>query len=209
MFTVYRQNLASHYCGYELFGFDVLLDSKLKPWLIEVNISPSLHSSSPLDLDVKSPLATEVFNLARYHIPPAKMSARTQREVLSKLNMGNGVTQLCMDRKLYQRELSKSERAKHDKFITLVSTTPNTASTPNENTSNSVDADQGIVEKSPESCSKTTSSCYEIDRSLYLDSILEHLTPDDVRVLIRSEDELAQATHFSRIFPTQVNLLSK
>ena len=209
MFTVYRQNLASHYCGYELFGFDVLLDSKLKPWLIEVNISPSLHSSSPLDLDVKSPLATEVFNLARYHIPPAKMSARTQREVLSKLNMGNGVTQLCMDRKLYQRELSKSERAKHDKFITLVSTTPNTASTPNENTSNSGDADQGIVEKSPESCSKTTSSCYEIDRSLYLDSILEHLTPDDVRVLIRSEDELAQATHFSRIFPTQVNLLSK
>ena len=78
---VYRQNLASHYCGYELFGFDVLLDSKLKPWLIEVNISPSLHSSSPLDLDVKSPLATEVFNLARYHIPPAKMSAKTQREV--------------------------------------------------------------------------------------------------------------------------------
>ena len=82
---VYRQNLASHYCGYELFGFDVLLDSKLKPWLIEVNISPSLHSSSPLDLDVKSPLATEVFNLARYHIPPAKMSAKTQREVSTKI----------------------------------------------------------------------------------------------------------------------------
>ena len=30
---------------------------------------------------MKSPLATEVFNLARYHIPPAKMSAKTQREV--------------------------------------------------------------------------------------------------------------------------------
>ena len=63
---VSRQNMASHYCGYELFGFDVLLDAKLKPWLIEVNISPSLHSSSPLDLDVKSPLATEVFNLGRF-----------------------------------------------------------------------------------------------------------------------------------------------
>ena len=50
--------MVSNYCGYELFGFDVLLDAKLKPWLIEVNISPSLHSSSPLDLDVKSPLAT-------------------------------------------------------------------------------------------------------------------------------------------------------
>ena len=28
-----------------------------------------LSSSSSLDLDVKSPLATEVFNMARYHIP--------------------------------------------------------------------------------------------------------------------------------------------
>ena len=43
----------------------ILLDSKLKPWLLEVNISPSLHSSSTLDLDVKSPLATELFNMAR------------------------------------------------------------------------------------------------------------------------------------------------
>lgn len=38
---------------YELFGFDVMMDKALKPWLLEVNISPSLMGSSPLDRKIK------------------------------------------------------------------------------------------------------------------------------------------------------------
>ena len=54
MYTVFKNNVVSNYCGYELFGFDVILDSQLKPWLLEVNITPSLHSGSPLDVPFKT-----------------------------------------------------------------------------------------------------------------------------------------------------------
>ena len=40
-------------CSHELFGFDIMLESDLKAYLIEVNISPSMASSSPLDRDIK------------------------------------------------------------------------------------------------------------------------------------------------------------
>ena len=48
---------------FELYGFDILLDSKLKPWLLEVNISPSLSSSSPLDKKIKTVLLCDTLNL--------------------------------------------------------------------------------------------------------------------------------------------------
>jgi len=48
---------------FELYGFDILLDSRLKPWLLEVNISPSLSSSSPLDKRIKSVLICDTLNL--------------------------------------------------------------------------------------------------------------------------------------------------
>lgn len=41
----------------------MLLDKKLKPWLIEVNHSPSFHTDAPLDKEVKEGLLSDTLNL--------------------------------------------------------------------------------------------------------------------------------------------------
>jgi len=51
---------------FELLGFDVLIDSDLKPWLMEVNLSPSLATDSPLDLKIKSSLFVDTLNLVGF-----------------------------------------------------------------------------------------------------------------------------------------------
>lgn len=58
------KKLSCHRCNcFEVFGFDVLVDSELKPWLIEVNLTPSLACESPLDFKIKSSLIADTFTL--------------------------------------------------------------------------------------------------------------------------------------------------
>jgi hypothetical protein len=50
---------------FELLGFDVMIDSNFKPWLLEVNTSPSLACDTPLDAKVKTQVVTDTLNLVR------------------------------------------------------------------------------------------------------------------------------------------------
>ncbi|KAF5270599.1 hypothetical protein FQA39_LY01337 [Lamprigera yunnana] len=98
-----RENINCRYNCYELFGVDVLLDEYLKMWLLEVNISPSLHSQSPLDEVVKGPMIQSMFNLAQFHLP-------------QKLTRSSSLAPKCFDPKLYTTTLTKRESNKHNYF---------------------------------------------------------------------------------------------
>uniref|UniRef100_A0A2M4CHA3 Putative tubulin polyglutamylase ttll4 n=1 Tax=Anopheles darlingi TaxID=43151 RepID=A0A2M4CHA3_ANODA len=151
-----KVNVGSRYNCYELFGIDVLLDSELVPWLLEVNISPSLHSASSLDLRVKGPLVKALLNTVMYQIPP-RIPMAEQKEILKEQGLEGP---LCFDKRIYTTGLSKAERLKHNQFIQK-----------------------------------------DMAREDYMSTILEDLTPDDVRCLLLTEDELARSAPLERIFP--------
>jgi tubulin polyglutamylase TTLL9 len=46
---------------YELYGYDIMIDAELRPWLIEVNASPSMSSDSQSDVDLKAALLDDTF----------------------------------------------------------------------------------------------------------------------------------------------------
>ncbi|XP_054871727.1 probable tubulin polyglutamylase TTLL2 [Amphiprion ocellaris] len=50
----------------ELFGFDILIDVKFKPWLLEVNYSPALTLDCQADIAVKKGLISDLIDLMNY-----------------------------------------------------------------------------------------------------------------------------------------------
>ena len=50
-------------CCFEVLGFDIILDSALKPWLLEVNHSPSFTTDTPLDKKIKRQVISEALTL--------------------------------------------------------------------------------------------------------------------------------------------------
>ena len=68
----------------ELYGFDILVDENLKPWLLEVNLSPSLACDAPLDLKIKSGCIQDWLNLIGLQvIDPISRNKQYKDESLS------------------------------------------------------------------------------------------------------------------------------
>ncbi|MCJ8732716.1 hypothetical protein PDJAM_G00214480 [Pangasius djambal] len=157
--TLVKMHVRSPYSCHELFGFDIMLDESLKPWVLEVNISPSLHSNSALDVSIKGQMIRDVLNLAGFVLPKKEdiipSSSSTSSSSSSTSSLYEGV------RERSRSDLSPDEKLKRAFYLTQ----------------NSGDQD-------------------------FHSTILEVLTPDDVRVLAESEDELSRLGDFERIFPS-------
>ena len=53
---------------FEILGMDVIIDHKLKPWLLEVNHTPSFTTDSKIDEFVKFNLINDTINLLNFNV---------------------------------------------------------------------------------------------------------------------------------------------
>lgn len=61
---------------FEILGFDILIDSSLKPYLLEVNHTPSFTTDTPLDSFIKKNLIRDAINLMNINV-------KTKNEIIS------------------------------------------------------------------------------------------------------------------------------
>lgn len=61
---------------FEILGFDILIDSSLKPYLLEVNHTPSFTTDTPLDSYIKK-------NLIRDAITLMNINVKTKNDIIS------------------------------------------------------------------------------------------------------------------------------
>eukprot|EP00931_Biecheleriopsis_adriatica_P076601 TRINITY_DN50293_c0_g1_i1.p1 TRINITY_DN50293_c0_g1~~TRINITY_DN50293_c0_g1_i1.p1 ORF type:complete len:534 (+),score=112.57 TRINITY_DN50293_c0_g1_i1:142-1743(+) len=62
LLSVQKVMINDKHC-FELYGYDILIDTDYKPWLLEVNASPSLTANTMADYDMKFGLLDDVLTL--------------------------------------------------------------------------------------------------------------------------------------------------
>lgn len=53
-------------CCFELLGFDIMIDSAFKPWLIEVNSGPQMSMDNSADYLVKPDLIKDMIKMLHF-----------------------------------------------------------------------------------------------------------------------------------------------
>ncbi|KAF5400197.1 hypothetical protein PHET_06553 [Paragonimus heterotremus] len=111
--------------AYELFGFDILVDSHLRPWLIEVNANPSLSNDCIVDELVKKPLIKSILEMLRLDQPTLICSGKhtacfTHLPGSTQLHLkSTPVTRPVGDHQPFQHSTSNKHSESDNKHATL------------------------------------------------------------------------------------------
>uniref|UniRef100_A0A8C5QUX8 Tubulin tyrosine ligase like 7 n=1 Tax=Leptobrachium leishanense TaxID=445787 RepID=A0A8C5QUX8_9ANUR len=84
------QHPTSESVCFEVLGFDILLDRKLKPWLLEINRAPSFGTDQKIDYDVKKGVLLNAVKLLNIRASDKKKNLAKQKAEAQKRLYGQG-----------------------------------------------------------------------------------------------------------------------
>lgn len=100
---------------FEVLGFDIMIDHKLKPWLLEVNHSPSFATDSDLDYDLKLALITDTIKLLGLNpTRKSKYKKTKQKEVNDRMMGKNKKEPTNTSEKENKRTIAAKKRYKYE-----------------------------------------------------------------------------------------------
>lgn len=98
---------------FEILGFDVMIDYKLRPWLLEVNHSPSFNTDSDLDKDVKMTVIGDTIKLLNLTSQRKESYKKQRTELLNSRMMGTN-KKISIESKKQLMGVHDKERDKYE-----------------------------------------------------------------------------------------------
>ncbi|XP_030352315.1 tubulin polyglutamylase TTLL7 isoform X2 [Strigops habroptila] len=100
---------------FEVLGFDILLDRKLKPWLLEINRAPSFGTDQKIDYDVKKGVLLNALKLLNIRTSDKRKNLAQQKAESQKRLYGQGsMKKLLPGSSDWERQRHTLERRKEE-----------------------------------------------------------------------------------------------
>eukprot|EP00931_Biecheleriopsis_adriatica_P049793 TRINITY_DN28812_c0_g1_i1.p1 TRINITY_DN28812_c0_g1~~TRINITY_DN28812_c0_g1_i1.p1 ORF type:complete len:1034 (+),score=223.43 TRINITY_DN28812_c0_g1_i1:196-3297(+) len=200
---------------FELYGFDVLVDENLKPWLLEVNLSPSMQADSPLDRQIKSSVLSDAFNLLglRQVSQQTITSARLQSRLmyLNKLQAAAAVPE--RDKKRNSTLGVRQDPMKRSQQELEAESTAEDGKVPEKGEEQQAEAaanedEEPRVPSTPER--RPASSHPKLQQTKHFSRrkpvCLDGLSETHLKMLAHALEEFDRCTNFIRLYPTPETL---
>lgn len=99
---------------FQVLGFDILIDKYYRPWLIEVNQSPSFATDSPLDYRVKKAVLTDTFKMLNVSWAKREKIIRESEEAMKNRILTGKNSKIDKEQKAAAREKALAQRFKFE-----------------------------------------------------------------------------------------------
>ncbi|XP_019735778.1 tubulin polyglutamylase TTLL7 isoform X3 [Hippocampus comes] len=100
---------------FEVLGFDIILDRKLKPWLLEINRAPSFGTDQKIDFDVKRGVLLNALKLLNIRASDKKRNLAQQKAEAQRRLYGHGsIKKLSAASSDWERQRHTLERRREE-----------------------------------------------------------------------------------------------